>query len=86
MRPSPGERFWFNKENLDLADRMMGIFREIGAIKGTDPASAEAPKSKAGNRIVLKALMGITLGVAACSVSEGKRNSGRCSPVMVMIG
>ena len=47
--------------------------------------SVEAPKSKAGDRIVLRALMDITLGVAACSVSESKCNSGKCSPVKVII-
>lgn len=45
----------------------------------------EAPLSKAGDRIVLKALMDVTLGVAACSVSESKCNSGKCSPVKVII-
>ena len=47
--------------------------------------SVEAPLSKAGNRIVLEALMDITLGVAACSVSESKCNSGKCSPIKVII-
>jgi hypothetical protein len=47
--------------------------------------SVEAPKSKAGDRIVLRALMDITLGVAACSLSESKCNSGKCSPVKVII-
>lgn len=47
--------------------------------------SVEAPVSKAGDKIVLKALMDITLGVAACSVSESNCNSGKCSPVKVVI-
>lgn len=47
--------------------------------------SVEAPLSKAGDKIVLKALMNMTLGVAACSVSEGKCNSGKCSPVRVIV-
>lgn len=45
----------------------------------------EAPLSKAGDRIVLRALMDVTLGVAACSVSESKCNSGKCSPVKIII-
>ena len=45
--------------------------------------SVEEPLSKAVDRIVLTALMDITLGVAACSVSESKCNSGKCSPIMV---
>lgn len=47
--------------------------------------SVEAPLSKAGDRIVLRALMNLTLGVAACSVSESECNSGTCSPVLVVI-
>ena len=47
--------------------------------------SVEEPISKAGDKIVLKALMDITLGVAACSVSESKCNNGKCSPVKIVI-
>ena len=47
--------------------------------------SVEAPLSKEGDKIVLKALMDITLGVAACSVSESKCNSGKCSSFKVII-
>lgn len=47
--------------------------------------SVEVPRSKAGDQIVLRALMDITLGVAACSVSESKCNSGKCSPVLVLV-
>jgi len=43
------------------------------------------PLSKAGDKIVLKALMNITLGIAACSVSESKCNSGKCSPIKIII-
>lgn len=43
------------------------------------------PLSKAGDKIVLKALMDAHLGVAACSVSESECNSGKCSPVKVII-
>ena len=48
--------------------------------------SVEAPLSKAGDKVVMKALMDITLGIAACSVSESKCNSGRCTAVKVIIG
>ena len=47
--------------------------------------SVEEPLSKAGDKIVFKALMDITLGVAACSVSESKCNSGKCSPIKVVV-
>lgn len=47
--------------------------------------SVEKPLSKAGDKIVLEALMDITLGVAACSVSESKCNSGKCSPIKIIV-
>ena len=47
--------------------------------------SVEEPVSKAGDKIVLKALIDITLGVAACSVSESKCNRGTCSPVKIVV-
>lgn len=48
--------------------------------------SVEEPVSKAGDKIVFKVLMDITLGVAACSVSESKCNSGTCSPIKIIVG
>ena len=47
--------------------------------------AVEKPISKAGDKIVFKALMDITLGVAACSVSESQCNSGKCSPIRIII-
>lgn len=47
--------------------------------------SVEKPLSKAGDKIVLKALMDITLGVAACSVSESNCNNGKCSAIKIII-
>jgi len=47
--------------------------------------SVEKPVSKAGDKIILEALMDITLGVAACSVSESKCNSGKCSSIKIII-
>lgn len=54
-------------------------------INANGSISVETPISKAGDKIVIKALLDITLGVAACSVSESKCNSGKCSPVRIMI-
>ena len=34
----------------------------------------------------MKALMDMTLGVAACSVSESQCNGGKCTPVRVVVG
>ena len=47
--------------------------------------SVEKPLSKAGDKIVLQVLMDITLGVAACSVSESNCNSGKCSPIQITV-
>ena len=43
------------------------------------------PLSKAGSRIVLRALMDCVLGVSACSVSECDTNSGKCTSIAVQI-
>ena len=43
------------------------------------------PLSKAGDRVVLKALMNVSLGIAACSVSESDCNGGKTSPVKIII-
>ena len=47
--------------------------------------SVEKPLSKAGDKIVLQAMMDITLGVAACSVSESKCNNGKCTAIEINI-
>ena len=47
--------------------------------------SVEAPISKAGDKVVMKALTDMSLGVAACSVSESKCNSGKCTAIKVII-
>ncbi|MCJ7855668.1 urea carboxylase-associated family protein [Lachnospiraceae bacterium NSJ-143] len=47
--------------------------------------SVESPLSKAGDSVTLRALMDVRLGVASCSVSESKCNSGKCSPVKIVI-
>lgn len=43
------------------------------------------PLSKAGDRIVLEALMDARVAVAACSVQESDTNGGKCTPIMVSI-
>lgn len=47
--------------------------------------SVEKPISKAGDKIVLKALRNIVLGVAACSVFESKCNGEKCTPIKIVI-
>ena len=47
--------------------------------------SVEEPLSKAGDKIILKAPIDITLGADACSVSESKCNSGKCTPIKIVV-
>ncbi len=54
-------------------------------IKDNGDISVEKPISQAGDKIILKALMDITLGIAACSVSESQCNGGKCSSVKIVI-
>lgn len=43
------------------------------------------PISKAGDKIVLEALMDVHIGISACSVSECDTNSGKCTPITVCV-
>lgn len=63
----------------------MEDFKELSQIKTNGSISVEKSISKAGDKIVIKALLDITLGIAACSVSESKCNSGKCSPAKVIL-
>ena len=45
-----------------------------------------APLSKAGDRLVLRALMEVRVAVAACSVSESQCNAGRCTALRLLVG
>ncbi|MGI6737843.1 MAG: DUF1989 domain-containing protein [Christensenellales bacterium] len=44
-----------------------------------------APLSKAGDKITLESLSDVTLGIAACSVSESSCNSGVCTAIKVAV-
>ena len=55
---------------------------KIGADGGI---SVEKPLSKSGDKIIMKALTDLTLGVAACSVSESSCNGGRCTDIKIII-
>lgn len=43
------------------------------------------PLSKANDKIVLEVLADVTLGIAACSVSESACNSGKCTAIEVVV-
>lgn len=98
-RPEMYDFFYHNGTGhpncFDNINRALGERRSIitpinlfmhTVIKANGNISVEAPISKAGDKIVLTALANITLGVAACSVSESKCNSGKCTAVKIIIG
>lgn len=43
------------------------------------------PRSKAGDKIVLQALMDVRVGIAACSVAEGACNARNCTPIKALV-
>ena len=55
------------------------------AIEPKGKIIVKPPKSKAGDRIVLRAEMDVRLGIAACSVSESDCNSGKCSGILIVV-
>lgn len=97
-RPEMYDFFYHNGKGhpncLDNINKVLGKKRAVitpvnlfmhTKINSDGSISVEAPLSKAGDKIILKALMDITLGVAACSVSESKCNSGKCSAIKIII-
>ena len=62
----------------------INFFMNTG-IKSDGSISVETPVSEAGDKIVLLALLDVTLGVAACSVSESKCNGGKCTSVEIIV-
>ena len=97
-RPEMYDFFYHNGEGhpncLDNINNALGERRAIitpvnlfmhTKINANGNLSVETPTSKAGDKIIIMALLDITLGIAACSVSESKWNSGKCSPVKIMI-
>ena len=97
-RPEMYDFFYHNGEGhpncLDNINGALGERRPIitpvdlflYAKTGPDGSiSVEAPRSKAGDRIVFRTLTDVTLGVAACSVSESKCSSGKCTAVGVTV-
>lgn len=97
-RPEMYDFFYHNGEGhpncLDNINGSLGESRPIitpinlfmnTRINQDGSISVETPPSKAGDAIVLKALMDVRLGIAACSVSESKCNGGKCSPIKISI-
>lgn len=97
-RPEMYDFFYHNGEGhpncLDNINHSLGrkhpILHPINlfmytAIEPNGRIIVKPPLSKAGDKIVLKALMDVRLGIAACSVSESDCNSGKCSAIKVIV-
>ena len=97
-RPEMYEFFYHNGEGhsncLDNINKNLGrkhpIIHPVNlfmytAIEPNGKIVVKPPLSKAGDKIVLKALMDVRLGIAACSVSESDCNSGKCSAIKIII-
>ena len=97
-RPEMYDFFYHNGTGhpncLDNINRSLGTSRPMihpvnlfmhTKINQDGTISVEPPLSTAGSKIVLKAEMDMRIGVAACSVSESSCNSGKCTPVKVIV-
>ena len=97
-RPEMYEFFYHNGEGhancLDNINMNLGrkhpIIRPINlfmytAIEPNGKIAVKPPRSKAGDKIVLRAEMDVRLGVAACSVSESDCNSGKCTEILITV-
>ena len=97
-RPEMYEFFYHNGEGhsncLDNINQNLGrkhpIIHPVNlfmytAIEPSGKIVVKPPLSKAGDKIVLKALMDVRLGIAACSVSESDCNSGKCSAIKIIV-
>lgn len=90
--------FYQNGENhpncLDNINNALGtnrkIIQPVNLFMNTEIApdgsiEIKRPVSKAGDKIVLKALVNCILGISACSVSECDTNSGVCTAIKAYI-
>lgn len=97
-RPEMYDFFFQNGEGhpncFDNINRSLGEHRPIiqpvnlfmnTAISESGKITIYPPRSKAGDKIVLQALMDVRLGIAACSVSEGECNARQCSSIKVIV-
>ena len=97
-RPEMYDFFYRNgKDHPNCLDNINGalgtkhpIIRPINLFMNTkinNDGSIEvcAPLSKANDKIVLEALTDVTLGIAACSVSESSCNSGKCTAIEIVV-
>ncbi len=71
-----------HKDYASITPLNLFMHTKIGADGGI---SVEKPLSKSGDKIIMKALTDLTLGVAACSVSESLCNGGKCTDIKIII-
>lgn len=43
------------------------------------------PRSKAGDKVILQAMLDVRMGIAACSVAEGACNARNCTPIKAIV-
>lgn len=79
---------------LDNINRALGTNRTIiqpvnffmnTRIESDGRIVIDKPASKAGDKVILKALEDCILGISACSVSEAETNGGRCTAIEINI-
>ena len=79
----------FDNINMNLRDKRSVIspvnFFMYTKINTDGTLFIEAPLSKPGDKVILIAEMDACLSIAACSVSEGLCNGGKCSSIKVII-
>lgn len=97
-RPEMYEFFYQNGEGhpncLDNINKSLGtshpIIHPVNLFMNTEiledgRIKVRKPLSKACDCIILKALMNVRIGIAACSVSESDCNSGRCTSIRIIV-
>lgn len=79
----------FDNININLREKRVSIspinFFMYTKISTDGSISIQNPLSKPGDRVVLIAEMDALLSIAACSVSEGLCNGGKCSSIKVIV-
>lgn len=54
-------------------------------VDGNGKVTINPPLSKAGDKVILRAMMNVRVGIASCSVSEGECNDRKCSSIKVIV-
>ena len=62
----------------------VNLFMNV-AVNADGTISIRPPVSKAGDTIVMEAMMDVCVAIAACSVSECGTNGGRCTPILARV-